>query len=249
MNESSQLILSLYKKDMSNQIRMEQVFLRFPHLSEAICGQLNNESLAKWQIVSRPWNMYLNEQKLFEVRFIEAAIAKCHKTIAGSWKELFKTVSKETLVKLKHVVQKWYVNVTDYEESISPLHFLAVVGDEILFKTIYNITQDKNPKDEVGRTPLHYAAGNGKLGIFKFVSTRTNDKNPEDHLGETPLHIAASKGNLDICDYITRRVKDKNPPDENGWTPLHIAALEGHIEVRKLVVEPDVSASSSYLHK
>ena len=62
---------------------MEQLFLRFPHLSEAICGQLNDESLATWTGVSRSLNMYLTEQKLFEVRIIKATIENYQKRKYG----------------------------------------------------------------------------------------------------------------------------------------------------------------------
>ena len=94
---------------MSKINKMEQLFSRFPHLSEAICDQLNNESFCKFKEVNRSWNLYLTDQKLYEVRIILATMAK-FRNIGDGWKEVLKESSKETLVKLKHaILWKWHV--------------------------------------------------------------------------------------------------------------------------------------------
>ena len=85
---------------------MEQLFSRFPHLSEAICDQLNNESLGKFKEVNQSWNMYVTEQKFYEVRIIKANIAQFPQ-IGNGWKEVFKKSSKETLVNLKHALREF----------------------------------------------------------------------------------------------------------------------------------------------
>ena len=245
---------------------MEQLFLRFPHLSEAICGQLNNESLATWTGVSRSLNMYLTEQKLFEVRIIKATIKKYHKRrycgvmgpydrtrwASNAWKEVFKTASKETLMNLRHEVQKFYSNMNHQimrfgephgyhqirlNKDITPLHLAAIAGNELLFKTLFNKAQDKHPRCEDVQTPLHYAAYYGYLEICAFIMAQSEDKNPKSESGETPLHLAASEGYLNICEYITERVKDKNPADNNKWTPLHLAADRGHAEVCDYIIQ------------
>ena len=45
---------------------MQEVYLRFPHLSEDIYGSLSFESLAKCQEVSKPWHQYLDDQKFVQ---------------------------------------------------------------------------------------------------------------------------------------------------------------------------------------
>ena len=50
------------------QSAMQEVFLRFPHLSENIFGQLNSEYLGKSKEVCRSWYDYLDGQKFFKNR-------------------------------------------------------------------------------------------------------------------------------------------------------------------------------------
>jgi hypothetical protein len=51
---------------------MEDLFLRFPHLSEGIFCKMPNARLLKLKEVSRSWNEYMVDQKLLEIRIIEA---------------------------------------------------------------------------------------------------------------------------------------------------------------------------------
>ena len=227
---------------------MGQLFLRFPHLSEAICGELNNKNLVTWLSVSSPWHMYLTEQnthiqRLYEIRNIEAVGAKTYHTTRIAWKEVFKKASKATLMHLKHAIHILYRKYPDlFYSPIPPLHIAAAAGHELLFKSIFNINQDKHPKDSwMGQTPLHYVAekkysvGSGYLGICKFIMARLSDKNPADDDGNTALHLAATNGHLEMCDYIMQQLDDKNPRDKDGTTPLHMAAFNGHFSVCKLI--------------
>ena len=61
------------------QSTMEEVFLRFPHLSEDIFNALNNKSLASCKEVSKVWYNYLHCQKFVRerrVRVIHEMIEK-----------------------------------------------------------------------------------------------------------------------------------------------------------------------------
>jgi hypothetical protein len=225
---------------------MEQLFSRFPHLSEAICDQLNNESFGKFKEVNRSWNLYLTDQKLYEVRIILATMAK-FRNIGDGWKEVLKESSKETLVKLKHAVQEFSKNFPPWKHGgpqggynyggATPLHVLALGGYVHLFETIFNKTQEKHPKDSLGRTSLHYAARFGHLEICAFIVTRIEDKSPKDNDGITPLHNAAFGGHLKVCEYLIQQVDDKNPknPRINGFTPMHYAAMVGHLAICQLI--------------
>ena len=112
---------------------MEQLFSRFPHLSVAICDQLDNEGLRKFKEVNRTWNLYLTEQKLYEVRIILATIEK-FRNIGDGWNKVLKESSKETLVNLKHAVQEFAENPRFRGiEGATPLHVLARFGHVHLF--------------------------------------------------------------------------------------------------------------------
>ena len=62
-----------------SQSTMEEVFLRFPHLSEDIFNALDNKSLASCKEVSKVWYNYLHDQKFVRerrVRVIQEMIEK-----------------------------------------------------------------------------------------------------------------------------------------------------------------------------
>ena len=50
---------------------MEEVFQRFPHLSEGIFKSLDNETLANSAEVSRFWYAYIDYQNFHRIRRIE----------------------------------------------------------------------------------------------------------------------------------------------------------------------------------
>ena len=65
----------------TTQQTMEEIFLRFSHLSETIFDSLNSESLAKSKEVCRSWYQYLDDQKFLQTR-------------ANKVKEIIHTVEK-----------------------------------------------------------------------------------------------------------------------------------------------------------
>ena len=68
---------------------MEELNLRFQHISEQIFICLDNESLVNSQEVCRSWNIYLNGQKFLQARIILETVKKTHK-VGNSWFEVFK---------------------------------------------------------------------------------------------------------------------------------------------------------------
>ena len=60
---------------------MEEVFLRFPHLSEDIFNNLDNETLANCEEASKVWFAHLDDQnflRLRRVEMIKETIGKFH---------------------------------------------------------------------------------------------------------------------------------------------------------------------------
>jgi ankyrin repeat protein len=104
----------------------------------------------------------------------------------------------------------------------TPLHDAAGYSNPIrleIFKLIFDNVQDKEPKDNKGRTPLHHAAKYGNLEVCKLIIGEIENKNPMDSAGWTPLHCAAQNGHEEICDLISSQVVDKNPRACDGTTP------------------------------
>ena len=71
---------------------MEEVLLRFPHLSENIFDSLDNKSLADCKEVSKSWYFYLDGQKFLQLRinnkikYVEKAIDEIQIDFKQTWK-------------------------------------------------------------------------------------------------------------------------------------------------------------------
>ena len=131
-------------------------------------------------------------------------------------------------------------------DGFTPLHYVldnfSAFSDKSyameLFKNIFDVMEDKNPKDEFGETPLHQATKDSSCSeIFQFIIANIKDKDPQNYLRITPLHQAAMFGNFDACQLLIENVDDKNPKDISWWTPLHLAAENGHYKVCQLILK------------
>jgi hypothetical protein len=102
---------------------MEELCIRFSHLSEKIFDSLDNESLINCKDTSRFWFNYLNGQKFVEIRIIRATVEKFH-LIGESWVEIFNSALTETLLALGVAVDQFYIRHLDkkYNDGLTPLH-------------------------------------------------------------------------------------------------------------------------------
>ena len=246
-----------FQKQNKKQSSMDEVFLRFPHLSENIFDSLNSESLAKSKEVCISWYQYLDDQKFLQTR-------------ANKVKEIIDTVEK-----LGHVAKVYQVSVyqtnriafdvwtrnaiiyfarngnfdlvhTLILKSIKlmyyPLHPILneiEMGHFVVVKYLVDTMEDKNPKIDKrhGWTLVHLAAKLGRIDIVKYVMSKVSNIIPKDNHGQTPLHIAATFGKLDVVKLIMEKLEIKSPKDNNGKTPLHNAARNGNLIVFKYIVE------------
>ena len=226
---------------------MEEVNLRFQHISEQIFNCLDNESLINCQEVCRSWNIYLNGQKFCQARIILETVKKTHK-VGNSWLEVFKKCNTKTIMDLRIAVEHIYKELITsmYKElDFSPLHVAARFGQLTLFNDILQKVENKFPTDGQGRTTLHHAASKDHLQIYESIVTINGNISPylinvniKFCPKPTPLHSAAANNSLKVCRFIV-----ENNPDYNTWasttngnTPLHTAAWRGHIEVYKIIM-------------
>ena len=118
-------------------LAMEEISLRFSHLSEEIFNSLDNESISKCRKVTKFWKNYLDNLRFLEIRKIIATVGQFHK-IGGAWKKVFDTASKATIIELGVAVSQFYKkgdNLT-YFEGLTPLHVAAATGQLQLLLTI-----------------------------------------------------------------------------------------------------------------
>ena len=199
---------------------MEDITLRFSHLSEKIFKSLDNQNLVKCMEVSRMWCGHLEVQKFVQIRIIEAIVVQFDEVVE-IWNNAFKDTSTETITELRLAVQEFYKIFEDYDNLGSVL-------------CVNN-----------GLSPIHVAAGVSNINLLKKLQEKTTDKYPKNQEGWTPLHIAAAYGNLKTFKTIFYEVEEKNPSADFGlvasdWTPLHSIAARGHLKMFKLVINNTV---------
>ena len=194
---------------------MEEVFLRFPHLSENIFQLLNSESLAKSKEVSKSWYHYLDDQKFLQtrakkVKLVIETVEKLGLIQHHPFKNTFDLHTKKVIINNARngnfdFVHAKIMNNIDLS-GIGSLwvatkdgHFDNLMSKVLdVVKYIMDQIEEKNPKDNKGKTPLHYAANYGYVTVFKYIVETVDEKNPTDNDGNTPLDLARHKGFLEL---------------------------------------------------
>ena len=218
----------------NSEPNMEVFFVRFPHLSEMIFDELDNQNLSKCREVCKSWKDYLVVQKFLHIRFIKEKLKKFDVPMQP-WKEVFEKSNTMTIIRLAMSVDQMPLKTyfTD-SKGLHPLHFVAASGNLFLFKEILEKASIKEPRNvkgtKKGMTTLYYAALNGNFEIYRLIMKQVEDKNPKRNDGYTPLHAAAAKGHMKLCEMIMENIDDKSPRSIDGNTPLHLAAQKGHFE-------------------
>ena len=245
---------------------MEEVFLRFPHLSENIFGSLNNEFLAKSKEVCQSWYDYLDNQNFLEIRankvklVIETVerLENVAKDYQPDWQLQEKSFSVETKKAMIDDARNGNFDLV-HEKILQNLILLyypmnafldaAICGHFVVVKYLVDKALsefEKNPFIDASYkvTPLHIASVHGRIEIVKYITSNITDVNPKDWNGDTPLHYAA-RGNkpnmngnkLEVVQYIMEKLEDNCPKNHTGKTPLHVAAANGQLDIFKYIIE------------
>ena len=215
----------------NDQITIEEIFARFPNLSECIFTRLDDRSLASCREVNKTWKGFVDIQRVYWIRKI-LRYANLQSKFHGEWKMI---LDKTPIQFLKQFAAFVWIKP---EIELCPLHVAGAVGDIELFNGIKEKTGlNENSKNNLGFTPFHMAAANNRLSLSEAIIEKLQDKNPRDNFGETTLHYAAFCGGLKVYQLIMDKVDDKNPKSNDGWTPLHAAAATGHLNICQLFYE------------
>ena len=219
---------------------IEEIFWRFPHIGEQILGELDEESVANCQEVSRRWQKFMDESKVVWIWQIQKYISISNSTIR-------KTLLKQSwnyLKELTHLLHLLFIRSQNDPKELTVTNpmLLELICNEnednctFLIKLIIDNLNDKNPVIIKGKSLLQITAITGNLEVCKIVANNLENKNPADNNGDTILHIAATCGSVEIYQFILEKITKDNPRNILGSTPFHVAAKNGHLEICSLII-------------
>ena len=144
----------------TNSATLETIFVRFPHLTEAIFGELDIPSLSLCREWNKMWKENLENSRIFRriwIKIIQNRTLLYDREIKKEWRQILVKISLEILKNLAY-------GIFDLVKSrktcqYSPLH-----------------------------AAVQYGCINGDLSVSQYILARSGNKNPKDSLGSTPLH-------------------------------------------------------------
>ena len=153
----------------SKPLTLVTIFMRFPHLIEAIFGELDNQSLASCREWNEKWKKNIESCKILWLRKIQLKRTHFY-GFDKEWAQILRRIPLDLLKKLAIATRDaaWNLNAC----QSSPLHVAAHHGDSSLFKYTLTKMEIKNPKDDTGFTPLHMAAQLSRLEVTKQILKR-----------------------------------------------------------------------------
>ena len=231
---------------------MEELFVRFPHLSEKIFSKLNYQSLVTCREVSKTWNNSIEAEKSSYLKIIKG-YTKCSDELLEEILSNFKAPIILVCI-LNKIFSNFPKGTTQNQQYFkwgnTPLHIAAGSGHLAAYNLIMENVGDKNPiginlaamkilgvkelRTDIHTeyTPLHLAAINGHFSTCKLIIENVAEKNPSNKYMFTPLHAAAANGNYSIFQMIIASIQgNRNPRDVLGITPLQIASAYGHFDI------------------
>ena len=206
-------------------VTIDETFRRFPHLSQNIFNNLDNNSLTNCREVCRTWKSSIDCEKFACLRRIQKYRRRLEPL--DQWNEVIKKTPVEEIKQLCQIVEHLFkLGINKMTSNYSPLHIAAENGSIELCRGLLETIDNNSYLPNF--TPLHLAAENGHFEVFRLILENVSTKNPVAFDGLTPLHSAAIGGHTNIIKLLIINGVDKRPLF-NGRTPLQFAASNGHV--------------------
>ena len=160
------------RKTLSNNSinRMEEAFLRFPHLPEQIFKKLDNESLTNSRVVGISWHNFIDNREYPWIRI---------KNIIDDLKQ--KCRDGETIFHL--ACREGHAKIA-----------------EVIMKKSAELNVDLNTKNIAGWTAFHMACYFGKKSIVELMISNSDsfnlDLTARNNNGKTGFQLAEDEGEL-----------------------------------------------------
>ena len=209
-------------------VPFDEIFSRFPHLSEAIFKEVDNISLTNCRIVSEAWKNVIDYEKFHWLRRIQK-YRENFQPFLEQWNKVIKKTPIEEIKELCFSVENFFkLGRKLMNDQYSPLHLAAEIGLIELSSRIIEATDFANNNFYLPTlTPLHLAAAKGHREVCRLILENVASKNPVAIDGLTPLHLAAERGHKGIVKLLVENCENIRPL-YNGKTPLEYAAYHDH---------------------
>ena len=223
---------------------MEEVFLRFPHLSEQIFQDLDNYSLSQCRLATRSWKNSVDEHKYCQI--VPKAfklIKKLTNCTDESLEEILDDFNVDVIDLASDVYKICHKHYVNYDKTVdeTALFDAAEKGYTLVFILVMRnfVCEPEDSCDKCYRDneydPKADCSCNEDLKYYV---------NPSNEAKQTPLHYAARNGHWPICRFIIEynvdndnNPNDNNPADNHGLTPIHLAAKNGHLTICELFID------------
>ena len=208
------------------------IFKRFPHFSESIFNNLDNQSLINCKEASRELSEFLESERFFWIRMLRN-YSKHYHTFQDSWKMAINKTSVEIVKHLALATKAFFKSPDTLNYEIKPNGFPEASGTK--------------PKQS---TPIHVAADFGNLELIEHVLEKIRKIIPSGSVMIIPPGNLMSAGIRHILfsyspDKISVRPYNGPVGDKKSIT-LHSAARKGHFAVCGLMIGSSFSQSADW---
>ena len=151
--------LESYNKIVENYLITDNIF-KF----------LDDQNLAKCQLISKSWKTSLDREKWFHLKVIKKLLSRPPN---DSWNEIFEKVNlTKNLIKIRNALQDFKRLVYEKDFLVAnPLHVAASTSDSSLFQLIYKL--DATQIEQGIFCPLHNYYLKEKLNQHFYIKNST----------------------------------------------------------------------------
>ena len=211
---------------------MEQLILRFPHVTEQIFQQLENKDLAKCREVKKLWQKFIDERNYPWLRIVNIpTILRDGNTymhlaaLCGQLDIFEKIIIKEENKNAKNHRGETPFLVACRKGQLNIALILQKKADELRI--------DLNAKDNNGWTAFHLACERGHANVAEmFMENLVNlsiDPNAKTNEGQTAFHLACRWGQFYLAKIFMENSAtlgiNLNAKDIRGHTAFNLACV------------------------
>ena len=232
--------------------RMDEAFLRFPHLPEQVFQKLDNISLTNSMVVGASWRNFIDARD-YPWKCFQGVIDILTENCTDGMTAFHFACGSGRAAMVENIIKNSLRLNIDLNAKINSgngktaFHLVCWDGHsiiaQILMKNSAEFKIDLNAKDNFGRTAFHLACSEGQAKIAKILMKNSNelniDLNAKSNDGQTAFHVACWNSQTSIIEMMINKSEslklDLAARDDDGWTGYKLARMVGKSEVVNLI--------------